>query len=257
VLLSLLRRRRRRRLLATPFPPEWRRIVDAIPLCAVLDPADRRRHEDVLRVVATERRFEGCGGLVLEERMKVVVAAQAALLCLGIEHTWFSEVTSVLLYPTSMWSPWGRGDAGLGQGGRTPIDGQAWPHGPVILAWDRVEREAASTASGRNVVLHEFAHHLDAANGIVDGVPWLQRRVGIRRWASVLRPEFETLAAASAAGEATLLDEYGASDPAEFFAVAVECFFTRARELRERHRALYDVLSAWLGQDPAGRPAPV
>ena len=255
MLLSLLRRRRRRRLLATPFPAGWARIVDAIPLCAVLDAGDRRRHEDLLRVIAVERRFEGCGGLVVTERMRVVVAAQAALLLLGIEHTWFSEVTSVLLYPSTMWSPW-PGEEDAGRRGGMAIDGQAWPHGPVILAWDRVEREAASAALGRNVVLHEFAHHLDAANGIVDGVPWLQRRVGIRRWASVLRPEFEALTAASERGEPVLLDEYGAKNPAEFFAVAVEVFFTRAQALRERHVALYEVLSAWLGQDPAARPAP-
>src|SRR5436190_15287734 len=157
-MLFSLKRRRRRALLATPFPEAWERIVAAIPPCAVLSPEDRARHRDALRLIATERNFEGCGGLVLTERMRVVVAAQAALLLLGLEHDWFSEVSSVLLYPSTVVSPWPRVEGGVWSVGE-PIDGQAVPHGPVILAWDRVEEEARSAGSGRNVVLHEFAHH--------------------------------------------------------------------------------------------------
>jgi MtfA peptidase len=255
MLFSLLRRRRRRRLLAQPMAKEWTRIVDGIPVCAVLAPPDRARLDDVLRVIATERRFEGCGGLVVTERMRVVVAAQAALLLLGLEHDHFSEVTSILVYPSTVRSPWPSYAGGVVSVDR-PIDGEAWPGGPVILTWDRVEAEAGSAQSGRNVVLHEFAHHLDAANGIVDGVPPLERRVSIGRWASVLRPEFEALAAASGRNEPTLLDDYGATNPGEFFAVAVEVFFTRARELKARHPDLYAVLSAYFRQDPAARPPP-
>ena len=187
--------------------------------------------------------------------MRVVVAAEAALLLLGLDHDYFSEVTSILLYPSAVRSPWPSYEGGVVSVDR-PIDGEAWPGGPVILAWDRVEADSRSAQSGRNVVLHEFAHHLDAANGIVDGVPPLERRVSLSRWASVLRPEFEALAAASAHDEPTLLDDYGATNPGEFFAVAVEVFFSRARDLLARHPDLYGVLSAYFRQDPASRPAP-
>jgi MtfA peptidase len=251
MLFSLLQKRRRRRLLATPFPQEWERLVETIPLCAGLSGEERARHRDVLRVIATERNFEGCGGLVLREGMRVVVAAQAALLLLGLEHDYFSRVSSILVYPSAMRSPWPRMVDGIEVTG-TPIDGEAWPGGPVILAWDRVEEEARSVASGRNVVLHEFAHHLDAENGVVDGVPHLGRRVAIGRWASVLRPEFETLAANES--YAGVLDDYGATDPGEFFAVALEVFFTRPHALRDHHPDLHAVLAAYLGQDPAARP---
>jgi Mlc titration factor MtfA (ptsG expression regulator) len=253
MLFSLLKKRRRRRLLATPFPQAWERIVEAIPLCAVLPARDRARHRDALRVIATERNFEGCGGLALTERMRVVVAAQAALLLLGLEHDYFSEVSSVLLYPSTVKSPWPRVDGGVWSVGQ-PIDGEAVPRGPVILAWDRVESEGRTSESGLNVVLHEFAHHLDAANGVVDGVPHLGRRVAIGRWASVLRPEFESLAASEP--YVGVLDDYGATNPGEFFAVAIETFFTRPHALRERHPDLHAVLVAYLGQDPAERPAP-
>jgi Mlc titration factor MtfA (ptsG expression regulator) len=250
VLFSLLRRRRRRRLLATPFPRDWEPIVEGIPVCAGLVGEDRRRHRDVLRVIATERNFEGCGGLALTEWMRVVVAAQAALLLLGLEHDYFSSVSSVLLYPSTVVSPWPSVAGGIWSVGR-PVDGEASPYGPVILAWDRVEDEARSTESGRNVVLHEFAHRLDAENGDVDGVPHLGRRVAIGRWASVLRPEFEALAANQS--YSGVLDDYGATNPGEFFAVAIEVFFTRPHALRAHHPDLHAVLAAYLGQDPAER----
>ena len=127
----------------------------------------------------------------------------------------------------------------------------------MILAWDRIEADLARPESGRNVVLHEFAHRIDMENGDADGVPPLLRRVAPATWQSIMREEFAGLGRASRAGRPTLLDEYGATNPAEFFAVSTECFFTRPQALEERHPSLYAALRAWYGQDPAQRPEPV
>jgi Mlc titration factor MtfA (ptsG expression regulator) len=66
-----------------------------------------------------------------------------------------------------------------------------------------------------------------------------------------MQREFDALQRAADQGRRTLLDQYGASNPAEFFAVATECFFERGGALRTQHRSLYDVLQRFYGQDPA------
>ena len=106
---------------------------------------------------------------------------------------------------------------------------------------------------GRNLVLHEFAHKLDMRDGLADGTPPIADRGAFAAWVKTMTDEYERLRAAAADGRATVLDHYGATNPAEFFAVATECFFEKSRQLRERHPALYDVLQRYYGQDPAAR----
>jgi Mlc titration factor MtfA (ptsG expression regulator) len=48
-----------------------------------------------------------------------------------------------------------------------------------------------------------------------------------------------------------VLDEYGATDPAEFFAVATECFFEKPVQLQSKHPELYEELKLYFQQDPA------
>jgi len=103
---------------------------------------------------------------------------------------------------------------------------------------------------GDNVVFHEFAHQLDFEDYAVDGTPLLES-LRYRSWARVMSAEYEALRRASNSGEPTLIDQYGAKNPAEFFAVITELFFERPRELRGKHPALYDELRSFYHQDPA------
>jgi hypothetical protein len=120
-----------------------------------------------------------------------------------------------------------------------------------VLAWDDVEAGAADPDDGRNLVLHEFAHQLDFEDGSTDGTPPLESSAQARAWAEVFGNALEALRRAADAGEPTLLDPYGAQDPAEFFAVATETFFERGRELSGRHPKLYEELKRYYRQDPA------
>jgi len=70
-------------------------------------------------------------------------------------------------------------------------------------------------------------------------------------WERVMRKEYEALADDAAHARPTLLDPYGAESPAEFFAVATECFFEMPVELKARHRELYEQLMLFYEQDPA------
>jgi Mlc titration factor MtfA (ptsG expression regulator) len=100
---------------------------------------------------------------------------------------------------------------------------------------------------GRNVVVHEFAHKLDMLDDVVDGTPPLGSQELVDRWVAVCTQVFEELDAHGS----PVLDDYGAEDPGEFFAVATEAFFTQPAKLRHHHAALYEVLADFYRQDPA------
>jgi len=129
--------------------------------------------------------------------------------------------------------------------------GESWSSGVVVLSWDAVLAGASDIRDGQNVVLHEFAHQLDREDGWVDGAPPLARRSQYVTWARVLGAEYERLQRASRLGRSTVLDEYGAKNPAEFFAVATESFFEKPHTLRKRHPELYEELRSFYRQDPA------
>ena len=104
---------------------------------------------------------------------------------------------------------------------------------------------------GHNVVLHEFAHQLDQEDGSMDGAPDLGSRARYTAWARVLGDEYKELTERVLSGKPSDIDDYGATNPPEFFAVVTEMFFEKPRQLRARHPDLYGVLAEFYHQDPA------
>jgi Mlc titration factor MtfA (ptsG expression regulator) len=129
--------------------------------------------------------------------------------------------------------------------------GESWHHGSVVLSWDDVRRSAADVHDGHNVVLHEFAHQLDSSGARGDSTPVLQSRSSFIAWARILQRDYRKLRDEVSRNSPTLLDEYGAVNPAEFFAVATECFFEIPKELQRLHPQLYEELKRFYQQDPA------
>lgn len=249
-----IRDRRRRKLLAEPFPPAWQAILDArVKLFSSLSPTEQQGLRNRMRIFIAEKDWEGCGGLAMTDEIRVIIAAQACVLTLGVADYHFEHVETVLVYP-SEWVPppqFQKGAGGIVTEGSDALHlGEHWQHGPVILAWDQVERDAQHPQGGINVVYHEFAHHLDGLDGFVDGVPPLDSPAERRRWMRVTEQEYDRLVEMSEAGQATLLDQYGASSMAEFFAVSTECFFTRPVAMQRRHPELFEILSEFYKQDP-------
>jgi len=251
-LLRPLRHARRERLLAEEFPAAWSPIVARLPFYQALDERGRQRVRDDLRVLVAEKNWEGCGGLELTDEIKVTIAAQASLLLLNIEHEYYRYVTSILVYPAAYRTMPKRGADGVVREGHANL-GEAWQRGPVILSWDDAQRGALDPKDGHNLVFHEFAHKLDMLDGAADGTPPLADQEQLQRWVATMTREFEALRDAAARGRATVIDTYGATNPAEFFAVATECFFEKGPQLRARHRALYELLRDYYHQDPAAR----
>jgi len=253
MILNWLRRIRRRRVLAAPFPRSWLAVLQQdVAHHQLLAAAEQARLRDDLRLFIAEKRWEGCGGLVLSDRMKVVIAAQACYLVLGLDLALFGHVRTILVYPGAFADP--RGEHGLdGLVTHEVRVGEAWERGPVILSWPEVLAGGRRSGDGHNVVFHEFAHQLDMLDFLLDGTPPLDRRADYARWREVMTREYRRLQAASRHRRAALLDDYGAVSEAEFFAVATECFFERPRAMRQRHRELYDLLCRGYRQDPAAR----
>lgn len=243
---------RREKLRAEPFPAEWLAILErGVPSYHRLNEADRRELQDLIKVFVAEKNFEGCGGLEMTEEIKVVIAAQACLLLLHRETDIYPKLDSILVYPSAYVA---KSVEVLGGGlvleGEQSRLGEAWVGGAVVLSWEDVRSGAADARDGHNVVLHEFAHQLDHEDGAADGAPVLPRRAMYTAWARVLGAEYEQLRLDAQTGRKSVLDKYGATKPAEFFAVATECFFEKPAQLRKKHPELYEELKEYYQQDP-------
>src|SRR6516225_437316 len=253
MIFELLKQRRRRRLRARAFPKEWLKLIQRhIAFFSKLSAGDRAELLGHIQVFLAEKRFEGCAGFAITDEVRVTIAAQACLLLLHRETDYFPHLLTILVYPLSYMVQedhqvgehvWEEGTVSrLGETGRRM--------GSLVLAWGAVKHGAADPADGKNVVLHEFAHQLDFENDAADGVPGLATREQQLAWADVMRSEFASLRAAEESGVPTLLNTYGASDPAEFFAVSVEAFFEQPLALRTNHPKLYAELRTYFQQDP-------
>lgn len=251
-----VRDHRRKNILKDPFPTEWEQYLGQnVSHYRRLAPQDREHLRALTQVFVAEKNWEGCGGLVLTDEMRVTIAAQACLMVLSIPHDLYRRVESILVYPSTVVTP----ERPLGvfeisqtpRTGHVPILGQAQARGPVILAWDSVLQTARHPESGHNVVYHEFAHMLDLFDGHADGTPPLECTEAYRRWVEVCSREFLRLRSLADSGKRTFLDRYGAVNEAEFFAVVTEQFFDRPVELNDHHPELYLVLRDFYRQNPA------
>ena len=253
MIFGFLKQRRRNRLRATPFRDDWlatiKRNVAFFHRLSSRDQAELLGH---VQVFLAEKRFEGCDGFKITDEVRVTIAAQACLLLLHRKTDYFPRLLTILVYPATYLVEerrhlhghvWQEGKmARLGETGR-------WLDA-LVLAWDAVRSGAADPSDGKNVVLHEFAHQLDYENYAEDGAPALETRDQQLSWQEVMRAEFASLRAAEETGIPTLLDTYGATNPAEFFAVSTEAFFERPGALRAHHPKLYAELRSYFDQNP-------
>ncbi len=255
VLDFLFKKKRREELRNTPLSDADRALVERnVPYVARLSDEDRAELEGHVQVFLAEKSFEGCGGLELTGEMRLTIAAQACLLLLHRESDYYPGLDSILVYPHAYVAPASR--QRLGNANAIVVAdqarlGESWVRGVVVLAWDHVKGGASNIHDGHNVVLHEFAHQLDAEDGAMDGAPDLGKRSLYSAWAHTLGGEYAELLARVEAHRPSDIDAYGATNPAEFFAVVTEAFFEKGASLKRKHPALYDVLAEFYRQDPA------
>jgi len=198
-----------------------------------------------------QKQFSGAAGLEITDEIRVTIAAQACMLQLNRSDGLYPKLTYILIYPSTFVVTRPQVDeSGLVSDTTQALVGESWQNGRVILAWDNVLHGARNFVDGRNVVLHEFAHQLDSETGAADGAPLLAGASSYRSWASAFCEEFDDLQKDARRGRRSLIDHYGATNPAEFFAVATETFFEQPRQMAKHHAELFEVLKRYYRIDP-------
>jgi Mlc titration factor MtfA (ptsG expression regulator) len=198
-----------------------------------------------------QKKFVGCDGLQITDEMRVTIAGKACMLLLNRPSRVYPDLHMILVYPSAFIVP--RAEIGIGgvvTHAHRHLSGESWSDGRVILAWDHVKQGAANFDDRHDVVLHEFAHQLDSESGGTNGAPLLPTRSRYRSWAATLSQEYANLREAAWNQTASALDYYGATDPAEFFAVATETFFEEPVMMAEFHPALFEELGRYYRVDP-------
>ena len=252
---ALVRQHRRALWFNTVLPEAWVTLLTTrVPLYRDLPQGLRAQLHGHMQIFLREKRFIGCNGLDLNDEMRATIAAQACLLLLNRKTDYFADFTSILVYPESFVVPVVHRDGALETHDQELRSGESWQRGPVVLSWTDIVHGTTLAGDGHNVVLHEFAHKLDEENGAMDGVPALRDDASQRAWIDVLGREFDRLRLRARNVTDGVLDDYGASSPAEFFAVATEAFFERGPQLSARHAQLYETLRAYYQVDPASWP---
>lgn len=246
-----VRRARRKRLLATTFSREWKDIVQKnVPLYNRLPDSLKQQLHGLVHVFLAEKDFEGCGGLEITEEIKVTIAAQACMLLLNRKATYFPKLRTILVYPHTYVARTISSNGTMIIDGQSVRLGESWQNGPVVLSWDSVTGGTMNVTDARNVVLHEFAHQLDQEDGAADGAPILEHRSRYAAWARVLSTEYEALQKKKEKHRRSVMNKYGATNPAEFFAVVTETFFEKPKQMKKRRPELYDELRDYYKLDP-------
>ncbi len=253
VIVSFRRRAgRRRRLMRHPLSWSDTRLFRRVALTAWLPRELKRELIGQVQVLLDEKGFEGADGLAVTREMQITVATLAGLLLLRKDFDFYPQLRHIILYPAVYVAKGNHGAfAGAVIVGASARLGESWQSGEVVLAWKEARREARDMHSRRNVILHEFAHQIDQLDGAADGVPPLPGGDARRAWRTTLRREYDRLCDEEHHAVRGVIDWYGATNPAEFFAVTTESFFCEPLQLRRAHPELYRQFADFYRLDPA------
>ena len=242
----------RDRLMAQQFPKSWLSIIESnLSIYKSLTSEQQKELLGYIQVFLKEKQFIGCLGLQITEEIKVTIAAIACLLLFGDRKTYFPNLRSILVYPHAyIVNEMVMSDRYVVEERRVARLGESWTKDQLVLSWEQVQQDIRNWQDGHNVVLHEFAHQLDQEDGQAEGVPILSRAMDYAAWSKVMTTEYLQLCDHVECGKKTVMDSYGATNPAEFFAVATETFFEKPYQLNQKHPSLYEILQRYYYLDP-------
>lgn len=224
-----------------PLPQVWLDIVEKkVPFYDELTAPQKQRFLSLLKVFIWEKHFEGAAGMEVTDEVKVVIAACAVRLILALDLSYYDRLSEIVVYP-SAYQHADRDGAILGEA-------NSW--GTVVLSWRAVLSGLHNPSDGHDTAAHEFAHVLDRADGAFDGTPELDEYKAYSPWASVMSEHYLALRKGKRP-QRRVLREYGATNEAEFFAVATESFFEKPRQMKKRTPKLYAELKKFYRSDPA------
>ncbi len=235
-----------------PIPDDlWKRTLVRYPFLQRRDAASAAELRRLTSLFLDRKEFATAGGLRLNDAMVVAIAAQAVLPVLRLGLARYDGFVGIVVHPDQVVARRVvADDDGVVHEYDEVLSGEAMEGGPVMLSWPDVRGAGRSAALGYNVVIHEFAHVLDMADGVADGVPLLPADLTPAQWRATLHEEYERFVLRVQREETTVLDPYGAQAEEEFFAVATESFFVNPEQMRTEHPALYALFVRLYLQDP-------
>ena len=209
----------------------------------------------LLRRLATlflaRKEFSGAQGFVVTDEIAVAVAAQAVLPVLKLGLGLYDGFVGIVMHDDAVVARREVvDDDGVVHHFEEELSGEAMHGGPVMLSWTDVAAASLSDPWGYNVTIHEFAHVIDMADGMADGVPALRDSRSRQAWLSVMEPAYADFCQRVDADQPVAIDPYAAESIDEFFAVASETFFVDPDTLHQAMPRVYDLLADYFGQSP-------
>ncbi|MBQ0832370.1 zinc-dependent peptidase [Marinobacter sp.] len=241
---------RRELELKQPFPKAWRKhLQSTVPLYRHLPTHMQKTLRDQIQLFIAEKHFYGCAGFEIDDRVRVAIAGHACLLTVMRSYADYNEVRSILVYP-DVYRVQAQERDGMVVGVSDQVRaGEASSLGQVVLAWSECESGAINKNGPHNVILHEFAHQLDYLDGTADGAPPLSGEQA-KEWQQTMTIAYDNLRHSLRHHRTSWLDPYGATKPAEFFAVLTETFYQQPQHLKEQQPAVYELLRDFYRIDP-------
>jgi Mlc titration factor MtfA (ptsG expression regulator) len=255
-MFDAISRWRQRRVLRRAALPDslWNDAIRQLPFLVIYDDSAIGRLREKVVLFLDAKGIVGARGHEVTPLQRVIIAIQACVLVLELDLALYDGFENVIVYPGEFLPDWEWEDeAGVVHRNIGALAGEAMPGGPIVLSWPDVEASADWTASGMNLVIHEFAHKIDMQGGEANGCPPLPAEMSAPGWQQALTAAYEDFCARVDDGEDTAIDPYASESPAEFFAVASEVFFADPLQLEREYREVYAQLAAFYRQDPARR----
>jgi MtfA peptidase len=229
----------------------WTGVLD-LPVFVGLQAEESARLKELARRLVAEKTFSGAAEAQVDDAMRTLIAAFAALPALNLGYDWYRGWKEIIIYPGQFVPEREVTDAyGVVHRVRHPMSGESWSGGPLVLSWDDVSLSGGG--EGYNVVIHEFAHKLDMRNGAVDGLPPLHRDMRVADWSRAFGTAYRDFCRRVDRDEDNDIDPYAAESPAEFFAVLTEYFFEWPEAVEAAYPTVYEQMRRFYRQDPLAR----
>lgn len=248
-----LRKKRAKRiqLIKQKFPDSWVQIIKKnVYLYNIIPPHLKPSLHNYIKIFLAEKEFIGKEGLNITEEIKLTIASQACLLLLHNRSNYFPYLKTISVYPKVIILNQNKLHKKTALSGQSSVGYKSGYDGEILLSWYEIKSQSKITNTGDNVVLHEFAHQLDQEFGSAPGIPRLANLQENIEWSQVLAREYQQLCEDLKQAKNTVLNPYGATNQAEFFAVATETFFTKPQSMKIKHPLLYEQLKKYYQLDP-------
>jgi MtfA peptidase len=243
-----------KKLLLIKFPSSWREIlIKEFPIYDSLPSKIQENLNRYIQVFIGTKDFQGVDDLEITQEMRLSIAAQASLLVCNVDFKFqcYEKFGKTFVYPERF--PRDSGSSVLVDGVSIPpmVDGESFLDGEVFLSWKDVKEGVANGEDGYNPVFHQFAHQLDQADYEGNGVPSMLIKDS-DTWKKVWNSYFRKFKVQVSQGKTTVMDPSATENLSEFFAVATEFFFESPIKFKKESPGLYNELTKFYNQDPAG-----